>query len=128
MFGKPAWFIPKAFGWGIHPVTWQGWVWLAGWLAVMLLPYAVFLSDKPTRWTEGFIWLTAMAAVMIFDVWQILAAMKPLSGNSPTSTTSAERPGQNTRSEGKAESELFYIGDEPEQNLTTKNYDFRLRR
>ena len=24
MFGKPQWFRPKAFGWGLVPITWQG--------------------------------------------------------------------------------------------------------
>ena len=29
MFGKPNWFRPKTFGWGLTPITWQGWAYTA---------------------------------------------------------------------------------------------------
>ncbi len=39
MFGKPEWFRPKSFGWGLTPITWQGWLYTAAWSAVMIVPF-----------------------------------------------------------------------------------------
>ena len=76
MFGKPQWFKPKTFGWGLHPVTWQGWTGPGTWLSVMLLPFVGFISQRDMR-LEAFIWLGTSLSVMLMDVWQILRAMNP---------------------------------------------------
>lgn len=33
---KPLWFKRKSYGWGWTPATWQGWLTLAGFLALMV--------------------------------------------------------------------------------------------
>ena len=45
MFGKPHWFRPKRFGWGLTPVTWQGWVYVLVWIAVLLGAYLLLLTQ-----------------------------------------------------------------------------------
>lgn len=50
MIGRPEWFERRKYGgWGLHPKTWQGWVYIA----IIILPLIVFQSipvwDTATR-------------------------------------------------------------------------------
>jgi len=74
MFGKPEWFRPKRFGWGLTPITWQGWVYTAIWSLVMIVPFLLLLlrSQSP----EAMLWLTATIALLLWDVYLILRAMR----------------------------------------------------
>ena len=48
MFGKPQWFRPKAIGWGLTPISWQGWAYTALWSAAIAGPFLLLLvSGKP---------------------------------------------------------------------------------
>jgi hypothetical protein len=125
MFGKPEWFKPKTFGWGIHPICWQGWTWLGVWLVVILTPYIAFLADKPPRLAEGFIWLTAMLGVMLVDVYQILKGMNR--GDKPRDDSPKSSPPAATGAK-TSPSEVLFIGEDTPTNVATKNYDFRVRR
>ena len=79
MFGKPEWFVPKKFGWGLTPVTKEGWIYAGVWLGVLLLPFLVLLfyfgETGLERGIKAFVWLGAMIAFLIFDVKLILRAM-----------------------------------------------------
>jgi len=62
------WFKPKTHGYGATPTTWQGWVAIAGYVAVMLaltLPLAAWPADLPAgpRAWQIATWLL-MAAVL----------------------------------------------------------------
>jgi hypothetical protein len=75
MFGKPQWFRPKAIGWGLTPVTWQGWGYTALWTAAISGPFMLLLfSGKPV---ESFIWMGLGIGALVYDVRQILLAMNP---------------------------------------------------
>ncbi|MDP2874710.1 MAG: hypothetical protein Q8O00_00915, partial [Holophaga sp.] len=37
MIGKPEWFTYRAMGWGMDVRTWQGWVYIAIWVALFAL-------------------------------------------------------------------------------------------
>jgi hypothetical protein len=74
MFGKPEWFVPKKFGWGLTPVTWQGWVYALAWAAAIALPANVLFFTR--GWPESVLWALAMIAFLAFDVKLILRAMK----------------------------------------------------
>jgi len=41
MFGKPNWFRPKTFGWGLTPITWQGWAYTAVWGGLLVAPFSL---------------------------------------------------------------------------------------
>ena len=75
MFGKPHWFKPKRFGWGLTPVSWQGWIYVLIWILLLLGPYLWVL------FTAGLWPATALESVLIallvVDTWHILRAMKP---------------------------------------------------
>ena len=43
MFGKPNWFRPKTFGWGLTPITWQGWAYTGGWVGLLVAPFSLLL-------------------------------------------------------------------------------------
>ncbi len=124
MFGKPQWFKPKTWGWGVHPVTWQGWAWVAGWLGVMLVPYVSFLSNH--MFVEGFIWLGAMLTVMIGDVWQILRGMRPPTPRPipvPKQSPTPHQPAANKMPDDG----ILFLGETHNRPVGTKNYDFRVR-
>jgi hypothetical protein len=74
MFGKPDWFVPKKFGWGLTPVTWQGWVYAFGWALAIVLPFNLLMFTR--GWPEAMLWMAAMIAFVVFDVKLILRAMK----------------------------------------------------
>lgn len=79
MFGKPAWFKKKRLGMGIKPVSWQGWSYAAGWVAVLILPFLLLAGERLV--VESLVWLTASAGALVWDVRQVLAAMSPDDGD-----------------------------------------------
>ena len=74
MFGKPEWFVPKKFGWGLRPVTKEGWMYTVAWCGVLCLPFVGLLLME--KWLEAIIWIVAMIAFLLVDVKFILRAMK----------------------------------------------------
>jgi len=74
MFGKPEWFVAKSFGWGLRPVTKEGWIYTGVWTAVLILPFIGLLLAS--KWAEAIVWIVAMIGFLIFDVKLILRTMK----------------------------------------------------
>lgn len=74
MFGKPEWFKPKVFGWGLNPVTKQGWIYVGVWAGVLVMPFFALLFSQGV--VSALIWLFAAMGVLIWDVKDILDQMK----------------------------------------------------
>ncbi len=107
MFGKPNWFRPKAFGWGLTPVTWQGWTYTAVWAGLLAAPFSLLMMRL--QWVEGLAWLGCGMGLLLYDVRSILNAMKP-----PVV--------------GKPKEDVLYIGPETgAAEFATRKYDMRLR-
>jgi len=70
MFGKPHWFRAKTCGWGVKPVTWQGWFYVAAWTGVIALPFLMLLVHHLAP--EAALWLAVTIGAMTWDVRQIL--------------------------------------------------------
>ncbi len=109
MFAKPHWFRKKRVGWGLVPVTWQGWVYALVWLLVLCLPF-VWLVGRQLA-PEALIWLVAAGGLLLWEVRQIRRAMRP-------PVDSAETAG-----------DVVYIGDDeaPPDHLATRKFDLHLR-
>jgi len=75
MFGKPHWFRKKNIGWGLTPITIQGWIYALAWAAVLALPFALLVFRHQAA--EAMIWLTTSGGLLMYDVRQIRFAMKP---------------------------------------------------
>jgi hypothetical protein len=103
MFGKPEWFREKTFGWGLTPVTWQGWAYTATWSLVTSIPFVGFAVFE--RWPEAFVWLAAGITALIWDVRNIIAAKHP-----------------------QPKKDVLYIGDDEDDSVKTSKLDLRLRR
>lgn len=106
MFGKPEWFKQKQIGWGLTPVSWQGWIYSAVWLSVISLPFLILMRQGLLF--ESLIWLGASLVAVVVDVRWILKDLK-----------------------GAAEKEDVLYIDEDEtvsEQFATRNFDFRLRR
>ena len=105
MFGKPEWFRKKKIGWGLTPITWQGWVYALTWAAVLTLPFTLLVMRHQA--VEAMVWLAAASGLLIYDVRHVLASMKP-----PAPVD-----------------DVLYIGDEEpaRERWATRNYDFQLR-
>jgi len=106
MFGKPHWFRKKKIGWGLTPITFQGWAYAVTWAAVLVIPFAMLVLRHQA--VEAMIWLTVAGGFLLYDVRHIMVAMEPPA----------------------AADDVLYIGDdEPALNrLATRNFDFQLRR
>ena len=82
MFGKPEWFTRKKFGWGLVPVTKEGWMYAGGWATVLVGGVLILLlfggEDVSVLETsiKIFVWLGVMIGVLVVDVKMILRAMK----------------------------------------------------
>jgi len=107
MFGKPQWFRDKKLGWGLTPITWQGWVYTTIWGAAIAGPF-VMLVTRENVLGAG-VWVAAMLGALVWDVWQIKRAR-----NAPTVAAKKET--------------VLYIGDDDATNVSTKNLDLTLRR
>lgn len=102
MFGKPEWFRPKKIGWGLVPITWQGWVYTAIWSGVIVAPFLLLLMVE--RRPEAVGWMVASIGGLTWDVAKILKAMR-----------------------GEPE-DVFVIDENTDSShLATRNYDMRLR-
>lgn len=45
MFGRPEWFTYRTLGWGIKAKTWQGWVYMGLFLALLIGPNYLPIDD-----------------------------------------------------------------------------------
>ena len=74
MFGKPEWFVPKKIGWGLTPVTWQGWVFTGVVAALIAVPFNLLLLT--VGWPEALIWMAVGIVALCVEVYHILQAMQ----------------------------------------------------
>jgi len=113
MFGKPEWFRDKKVGWGLVPVSWQGWAYATGWGAAIAGPFAMLLarSDGTSmsyRLASAGVWLAVATAGFLWDVRQIKRARQ-------LPVVAKKEP-------------VLYIGDDDAKGVSTKNLDLQLRR
>ena len=106
MFGQPSWFREKKFGWGLVPVTWQGWGYAAIWSGVLIAPFMLLVGRHLAF--EALIWLGASVSMLLWDVRQILRAKR----------------------ESSPVDDVLYIGDEElvTNGVSTDRFDFLWRR
>src|SRR5256885_14553990 len=95
MFGKPHWFKPKTFGWGLVPVTWQGWGYAGGWAAAIALPFLLLVERHQPL--EATAWLALAIRGLTCDVWEILESIKSSSAlgvvrNNPSPSPMPDSP------------------------------------
>ena len=111
MFGKSAWFRPKIVGWGLKPVTWQGWAYTATWAGVLLVPFWALLVRHQAM--EALTWLGCSLGVLVYDVWQIRRGMIPPIVTAPS-------PAGNDG--------VWFLGDEAAKPVAMRNFDLKLKR
>lgn len=73
MFGKPEWFKRRKYGgWGLYPVTWQGWLYIA----IFLIPFALFQAFP--IWSDSLrIGVTiGWIALLLIDVVHIMIRLQ----------------------------------------------------
>ena len=116
MFGNPQWFRPKTIGWGLVPITWQGWLYTGAWTGTMVLPFLLLLGRHQPL--EAMAWMTLTTGALICDVWQILRAIRG-PGRSDAATTSPAKPGADV---------LYIMDSQPCQAAATRNYHLQVRR
>jgi len=74
MFGNPQWFRPKAMGFGLVPVRWQGWAYSAAWVGTIGMPFWLLTARHQSL--EAMMWLALAAGALAHDVWKIWAAAR----------------------------------------------------
>lgn len=113
MFGKPSWFRPKAIGYGLKPVTWQGWVYSLAWAGVLLVPFWALLMRHQI--VEALAWLGCSVAALGYDVWQIRRGMIP--------PVVRERPVARHANDG-----IWFLAEENAGTpVATRNYHLKLK-
>ena len=111
MFGKPQWFRPKAIGWGLIPISWQGWLYAGGWTGAIALPFLLLIGRHQP--VEAMAWLTLGLGALTCDVWQILRGFR-----APPVASAPRR-----------EDNVLYITDsQPAQAIATRNFNLQVRR
>jgi len=117
MFGKPQWFRPKTIGWGLVPITWQGWLYTGGWGGAIALPFLLLIARHQP--VEAAAWMALGIGGLTCDVWQILRTYR-----APRSATAASP----VASGGKVDDNVLYILDSrPGQPVATRNYNLQVR-
>jgi hypothetical protein len=115
MFGSPQWFRPKQIGWGLVPVTWQGWAYTAGWLGTIVLPFLLLVERHQPL--EATAWMGLALGALVYDVWKILRASQSPGGAAGRASAS------------KREDNVLYIMDsQPGQAVATRNFNLHVRR
>ena len=115
MFGKPQWFRPKTVGWGLTPITWQGWCYTLAWAAVIALPFVVLIwRHQPL---EAAAWMALGIGSLVYDVRVILREIRG-HGASAIGRAQATHRDEN----------VLYIGDSQAGGpVATRNYQLQLR-
>lgn len=114
MFGNPTWFRPKIIGYGLKPVTWQGWAYTLTWAVVLLVPFWALLMRHQV--VEALAWLGCSVAFLCYDVWQIRRGLMP--------PVAAGRPGVPQANDG-----IWFLAEENAAlPVATRNYDLKLKR
>jgi len=113
MFGKPQWFRPKTFGWGLVPIAWQGWAYTAAWVAAIALPFLLLIGRHQAL--EAMAWMGLSLGALTYDVRQILRAIRGPKGGAATAAA-------------KDDSVLYILDSRPGQAVATRNYNLQVRR
>ena len=114
MFGKPQWFRPKTIGWGLVPISWQGWAYTGGWAAAIAGPFALLLTRQQPL--EALTWMGLGIGALAYDVRQILRAKR-----------SSSRPA--AQATGKQDDNVLYILDNgAPAPVATRNFNLQMRR
>jgi len=72
MIGKAKWFkIRKYTGWGLTPVTWQGWLYIALFVAPIALINSIYLDQNIKN-----IFTSTLIALFIVDIIHIMSQIK----------------------------------------------------
>jgi hypothetical protein len=117
MFGKPQWFRPKTFGWGLVPITWQGWIYAAAWVGAVALPFLLLIGRHQPL--EALVWMGLSVSALTCDVWHILRAIRgPRSGSSGAAATASAKSDDNV---------LYIMDSRPGQPVATRNYNLQVR-
>ena len=73
MIGRKEWFEEKTFGFGITPVTWQGWVYVLLFITVLsFLILQGFWSWEPGTKTFVIISWVILFAADVIHIWVLL--------------------------------------------------------
>jgi hypothetical protein len=113
MFGKPHWFRDKAIGWGLRPITWQGWLYSALWVAAIAGPFVLLIGRQQPL--EAMTWMALGLGALMVDVRQILLAMNP-----PQAVPVASAP-------AKREDNVLYIMDDSQTHARVATRGFNLQ-
>ena len=74
MFGCPEWFREKRIGWGLTPVTWQGWLYTLVWCGLIAAPFVLLTASG--RVPEALVWMGVSVGTLVWDVRQVLASLR----------------------------------------------------
>ena len=103
MFGQPGWFRKKSIGWGLTPITWQGWIYALAWGGVIALPFVLLITRQQVP--EAIIWMVCSMGMLVWDARKIVQAIE--------------------REERK---NMLFIGDEEENEpVETQGFDLQVR-
>jgi hypothetical protein len=106
MFGKPEWFREKKIGWGLDPISWQGWVYVFLWVNVLIVPFTVLLTRNQPL--EAGVWIVTILAFMLREVYVMKRAL----------AEKADSPEQTANDQGSP----------PVDCIETRNFDLERRR
>jgi len=60
------WFKRRRFGWGLTPVTWQGWLLLVGLVVLVLVPAFLLPSDRSGALGVAYVvWVIVVVAAFV---------------------------------------------------------------
>jgi hypothetical protein len=113
MFGKPQWFRAKAIGWGLTPISWQGWGYTALWTAAIAGPFVLLLGRHQPL--EALTWAGLGIVALAYDVRQILLAMNPPK-SAPVAAVAAQ-----------GEDNVLYITDDEQTHPRVATPGFNLQ-
>ncbi len=69
------WFIPKRYGYGLEPASWQGWLATLGFIALLMVTGFSHLSEEPELREVG----RFLIDIFILT-WLFMLSAKPVTG------------------------------------------------
>jgi hypothetical protein len=126
MFGKPQWFRPKTIGWGVVPVTWQGWGYTAGWTGAIVTPFLLLVSREQPL--EALAWLGLGIGSLAWDVKQLRRGMGLPAPRRTVAAVPVGAPKNEYVAPKKEDNVLYILDDNAGAPIATKNYRLQVQR
>ena len=125
MFAKPHWFRTKSIGSGVTPACWRGWLYVAGAVAIALLPTLLLLGRR--QGLEGLIWLSVVGGFLAYEFWQVRRSLLGYCTTKPVASTDTAMAALTPGAPQAGDDGIYFLDQQNAGPVNTARFQFSLK-